>query len=161
LARFETKIKDNAPQFLEKGEELRAVIVARPRGWTQSNASAGGGFGAGLVGGTIGGKKQQKNIGSAEEAGFELPNPMALGVTNRRLVAFEISSPIGLGIGGNVKGLKSAVPLSQVDEIEVKRLAAGKTVTVTINGSSFKLEAGAGANAKGLAEALEQARAAA
>ena len=107
----------------------------------------------------IGGKKQQENIGSAEDAGFELPDPMALAVTQRRLVALEISAPVGLGIGGKVKGLKSAVPLSQVDGIEVKRLAAGKTVTVTINGSSFKLEAGAGANAKGLVEALEQAKA--
>ena len=159
MARFETKIKDRAPAFLEEGEELLAAIVARPRGWTQSNASAGGGLAAGLVGGAIGGKKQQKNIGSAEDAGFELPDPMALGVTNRRLVAFEISAPIGLGIGGSVKGLKSAVPLDQVEDIEVKRLAAGKTVTVTLNGSSFKLESGPGANAKGLVEALDQARA--
>ena len=161
MARFETKLKDSAPAFLEDGEELVAAIIARPRGWTQSNASPGGGLGAGLVGGAIGGRKQKENIGSAEDAGFELPNPMALGVTNRRLVAFEISAPVGLGIGGNIKGLKSAVPVGQVDEIEVKRLAAGKTVTVTINGSSFKLEAGPGADAKGLAAALEQARAAA
>ena len=53
----------------------------------------------------------------------------------------------------------SAVPLSDVDSIEVKRLAVGKTVTVTVRGVPFKLEVGAGANAKGVAQALEQAKA--
>jgi hypothetical protein len=40
----------------------------------------------------------------------------------------------------------------------VKRLAAGKTVTVTVRGNPFVLEVGAGGNAKGIAEALERAR---
>ena len=46
-----------------------------------------------------------------------------------------------------------------VDSIEVKRLAVGKTVTVTVRGTPFVLEVGAGANAKGVAEAFEQAKA--
>ena len=57
-----------------------------------------------------------------------------------------------------VEGLVSAVPLSDVDSIEVKRLASGKTVTVTVRGDPFVLEVGAGGNAKGVAEALERAR---
>ncbi len=40
----------------------------------------------------------------------------------------------------------------------MKRLAAGKTVTVTVRGNPFVLEVGAGGNAKGIAEALERAR---
>ena len=84
---------------------------------------------------------------------------MALAVTQRRLIAFKISSPIGLGIGGDVKELVSAVPLSDVDDIKVKRLAVGKTMTVTVRGSEFMLEVGAGANASGVAEAFENARA--
>ena len=59
-----------------------------------------------------------------------------------------------------VKELVSAVPISEVDSIEVKRLAAGKTITVTVRGVPFVLEAGAGADAKGVAEALEPAKAA-
>jgi antitoxin (DNA-binding transcriptional repressor) of toxin-antitoxin stability system len=43
----------------------------------------------------------------------------------------------------------------------VKRLAAGKTITVTVRGVPFVLEVGAGANAKGVAEAFERAKAAA
>jgi hypothetical protein len=53
------------------------------------------------------------------------------------------------------------VPLSDVDSIEVKRLAAGKTITVSVRGNEFKLEAGAGANANGVAEAFAQQKAAA
>jgi hypothetical protein len=125
------------------------------------DASAGGGALAGAVGGHIGGKKQQQNIAAAEDAGFELASPMALAVTSRRLLSLKISSPIGMGIGGDVKELVSAVPLSEVDSIELKRLAVGKTVTVTVRGTPFVLEVGAGANAKGVAEAFESARASA
>jgi hypothetical protein len=158
MARAEAKIKDGAAPYLESGEEVLAAMVARPRGWTQQSASPGGGAAAGLIGGAIGGKKQQANIGAAEESGFEITSPMALAVTNRRLLSLKISSPVGLGIGGDVKELVSSAPLSEVDSIEVKRLAVGKTVTVTVRGTPFALEVGAGANAKGVAEAFEQAK---
>jgi hypothetical protein len=158
MARAEAKIKDGAAPFLEPGEEVLAAIVARPRGWTQSNASAGGGAAAGVIGGMVGGKKQQDNIGAAEDSGFEIASPMALAVTNRRLLSLKISTPVGLGIGGDVKELVSAAPLSDVDSIELKRLAVGKTVTVSVCGTPFVLEVGAGANTKGVTEAFEQAK---
>lgn len=161
MARFETKIKEGASEFLDQGEDVLAALVARPRGWTQARASAGGGVPAALIGGAIGNKKQRRSVEAAEAGGFPLPNPMALAVTQRRLLAFEIASPIGLGIGGKVKRLVSAVPLAEVDSIEVKRLAVGKTVTVSVRGSAFVLEVGAGANAGGLAEAFERAKTAA
>lgn len=159
MARAEAKIKEGAAPYLEQSEQVLAAIVARPRGWTQAGASAGGGVAAGLIGGAIGGKKQQKNIDAAEDAGFEITSPMALAVTDRRVICFKISSPVGLGIGGDVKELVSAAPLSEVDSIEVKRLAVGKTVTVTVRGTPFVLEVGAGANAKGVAEEFERAKA--
>ena len=161
MARAEAKIKDGAAPFLEPGEEVLAAMVARPRGWTQSTASPGGGAVAGVVGGMMGGKKQQNNIGAAEESGFEIASPMALAVTNKRLLSLKISNPVGLGIGGDVKELVSSAPLGDVDSIELKRLAVGKTVTVTVRGTPFVLEVGAGANAKGVAESFEQAKAAA
>ena len=161
MARFETKIKEGAAEFLDGDEEVLAAAVARPRGWTQSNASAGGGAAAGIIGGTIGGKKQQKNVDAAEQSGFEITSPMALAVTQRRLLCLSIASPIGLGMGGKVKGLHSSVPLGEVDSIEIKRLAVGKTVTVTVRGVPIVLEVGAGANANGVAEEFERAKAAA
>jgi hypothetical protein len=159
MARAEAKIKDGAAPYLEQGEEVLAAIVARPRGWTQSAASPGGGAAAGLIGGAIGGKKQQQNIEAADESGFEITSPMALAVTDRRLLSLKISNPVGLGIGGDVKELVSAAPLGDVDSIEVKRLAVGKTVTVTVRGTPFVLEVGAGANAKGVADEFERAKA--
>jgi hypothetical protein len=161
MARAEAKIKDGAAPFLESGEEVLAAMVARPRGWTQSAASPGGGAVAGAIGGMLGGKKQQQNIDAAQDAGFELASPMALAVTNRRVLSLKISNPVGLGIGGDVKELVSAAPLGEVDSIELKRLAVGKTVTVTVRGTPFVLEVGAGANAKGVAEEFERAKAAA
>lgn len=161
MARAEAKIKDGAAPFLEPGEEVLAAIVARPRGWTQSNASAGGGAVAGAIGGALGGEKQQDNIAAAEDSGFEIASPMALAVTTQRVLSLKISNPVGLGIGGDVKELVSAAPLSDVDSIELKRLAVGKTVTVTVRRTPFALEVGAGANAKGVAESFEQAKQAA
>jgi hypothetical protein len=158
MARSEAKIKEGAAPFLEDGEEILAAIVARPRGWTQAGASAGGGAAAGLIGGALGGKKQKQNVEAAQESGFELASPMALAVTQQRLLSLAVTAPIGLGIGTKVKELVSAVPVGEVDSIEVKRLAVGKTVTVTIRGVPFVLEVGAGADAKGVAEALERAK---
>jgi hypothetical protein len=158
MARAEAKIKDGAAPFLEPGEEVLAAIVARPRGWTQSNASPGGGAVAGAIGGMLGGKKQQENIAAAQDSGFEIASPMALAVTNRRVLSLKISNPVGLGIGGDVKELVSSAPLGEVDSIESKRLAVGKTVTVTVRGSEFVLEVGAGANVKGVTESFAQAK---
>ena len=158
MARAEAKIKDGAAPFLEPGEDVLAAIVARPRGWTQSNASAGGGAVAGAVGGVLGTKKQQDNMAAAEDSGFEIASPMGLAVTNQRVLSLKISNPVGLGIGGDVKELVSAAPLSDVDSIELKRLPVGRTVTITVRGTPFVLEVGAGANAKGVAESFEQAK---
>src|SRR3954447_27024883 len=159
MGRSDAKIKEGAVPFLEQGEEVIAAFVARPRGWTQSSASPGGGAVAGMIGGAIGGKQQHQATAGARDAGFQLASPMALAITPRRLVSLKVTAPVGLGIGMKVQELLSAVPLSDVDSIEVKRLAVGKTVTVTIRGVSFTLEAGAGADAKGVADALERAKA--
>jgi hypothetical protein len=96
--------------------------------------------------------KQQAEAG--ETGGLQLANPMALALTESRLIVLEISTPIALGKGGDVKRLVSAVPLTDVDAIEVKRLLVGKVVHVSVRGVSIKLEAGAGADARGLAEAF-------
>ena len=105
--------------------------------------------------------KQKQNVDAARESGFELASPMALAVTARRLLSLKVTAPVGMGIGMKVQELVSAVPVSEVDSIEVKRLAMGKTVTVTVRGVPFVLEVGAGADAKGVADALERVKAAA
>ncbi|HEX2085822.1 MAG TPA: hypothetical protein VHF89_09080 [Solirubrobacteraceae bacterium] len=142
----EEKIAEGARPYLDEGEEILAAFVARPRGWTQSVAGARG----------LGRRQQAKAHEGAEAAEFELASPMALAITPRRLLSLELgTAAVG---AGEVKRLVSAAPLAEVDSIKVKRLLMGKVVTVTVHGQEFKLEAGAGANAKGLAEAFERER---
>lgn len=144
----EDKIKEGAQPFLEPGEEVLAAFVARPRGWTQKTA-----------GSMVVGARQARQAGEAAgKAGFELASPMALAVTQRRLLSMGMGAQVGMGVGGGVKELLSAVPLSEVDSIKVKRLLIGKVVEVGVRGQTFKLEVGAGANANGLAEAFERSR---
>jgi hypothetical protein len=152
---YERKIKEGAQPFLEDGEEILASFVARPRGWTQSSA---GQAGPGALAAELGMAKQRQAHEAGEAAEFRLASPMALALTQRRLLVIEIGS-IGLGIGGKVKRIVSASPLADVDSIEIKRLAIGKVVTVTVRGTPIKLEANALADAKGLASAFERAKA--
>jgi len=147
----EEKVREGAKTFLEDGEESLAAFVARPRGWTQQHAGVGG----------IGRGQAAKAAAGAEAAGFALASPMALAITHKRLLSLEMGAQAGMGLGGGVKGLAGEAPLEAVDSIEVKRLLMGKVVKVTVRGHEFKLEAGAGANVKGVTEAFEQRRAAA
>jgi hypothetical protein len=149
---YEDKIKRQAEPFLEPGEQVLAAIIAQPRGMTRARAG-------GLGPSAIGGRKVKQQRAAAESTGLELTSPMALAVTGSRLVVLGISAPIAMGKGGDVKGFVSAVPLAEVDSIEVKRLPVGKVVIVSVRGVAMKLEAGAGADAKGLALAFEQASA--
>jgi hypothetical protein len=84
----------------------------------------------------------------------------ALALTGSRLLVLSVSQPIAMGKGGDVKELVSAAPLADVESIEVRRLLVGKTVTVTVRGVSIRLEAGAGADARGLAEEFARAKSA-
>ena len=158
MARSEAKIKEGAAAFLEPGEEVLAAVVARPRGWTQQSASPGGGVVAGN--GRRRHRRQEAEAEHRRRAGVRLRarEPDGPGGHASAPPSLKVTAPVGLGIGMKVEGLVSAVPLSDVDSIEVKRLAAGKTVTLTVRGNPFALEVGAGGNAKGVGEALERAR---
>ena len=150
----EKKVKEEMGPFLDEGEEVRAVLIARPRGWTTSMA---GGHTLG-VGQAIGGRKQQKAHSGAEEAGIKLASPGALVLTQKRLLTVQTGEALGMGMGGSVKEVLSAVPVTDVDSFKVKRLLLGYVVTLTVRGSEFKLEANAAAGAKPMAEALERAK---
>jgi hypothetical protein len=133
------KIKDGAAAFVEPGEEVLAGIVAaaRTKGVWQISGTAA--------------------VGSAQ---LVIVSPMGFAITDRRLLTLEITYPWGLGIGGTVKGLLSAVPIEDVARIEVRRLLIGKTIAITDHaGAWFKLEAGAGADAASLVTAFERANA--
>lgn len=149
MARAEQWITEGAAPFLEPGEEVLAALVAAPRGYTQSVA---GGLG-------IGDKQQGRAADAADQAGMRLEAPMALALTSKRLLALAINNPVGMGVSGKVKDVLSAVPIGEVDSIEVKRLLVGSRITLTVRGVSMKLEAGRGARAKPLAEAFDRLKA--
>ena len=149
---YEDKIKEQAGPYLQPGERVLAAFIARPRGAMQART--------GLAGSIIGGRKVGQQRRAAEAAGLELASPMALTLTDRRLLVLRVSPPIAMGKGGDVKELVSEAPLADVDSIDVKRLLAGKVVTVTVRGTSFKLEVGAGMDTKGVADGLALAKAA-
>jgi hypothetical protein len=156
MSKHEQKIKDGAQPFLEEGEEILAALIARPRGWTQASA---GSAGPGMLASELGLRKKKQQEDAGEQAGLQLASPMALAITPRRLLVFKTSSPIGMGVGGEIQELVSEAPLSDVDSIELKRLLVGKIVKLRVRGTEIKLEVNAAANAKGLVEAFEGAKA--
>ena len=153
MSSYEDKIKEQARSYLQPGEQILAAMIARTRG--ASMASAGN-----LAGNVIGGRKVVQQRRAAEDAGLKLTSPMALAMTDQRLLVLKISPVIGMGKGGDVKELVSDVPLSDVDSIQIKRLLIGKVVTVTVRGTPVKLEADATGDAKGMADGLARAKSA-
>ena len=129
---YEDKIKQQAQPYLEAGEQVIAGFIAQPRGATTA------GYG-GLGPGSVGGMKISRQNRAAQDAGLKLAIPMALAVTNSRLLVFRTSKPIAMGKGGDVKDLISAVPLDDVDSIETKRLLVGTIVIVTVRGVAIEL----------------------
>jgi hypothetical protein len=148
---YEDKIKEQAGPYLQPGERVLAAFIARPRGATQAGVG-------GLAGSIIGGRKAAQQSRAAKDAGLQLTSPMALALTDKRLLVLRVSAPIAMGKGGDVKDLVSEAPLTDVDSIDVKRLLAGKVVTVTVRGTPVKLEVGAGTDTKGMADGLALAK---
>lgn len=142
MARAEEWVTEGAAPFLEPGEQVLVAIVAAPRGHTQAVAGVQ----------ELGERQRDRVAGAAAEAGIRVEAPMALALTPKRLLALSISNPVGMGVSGKVKGVLSSVAIADVDAIEVKRLLMGSRVTVTVRGAAIKLETGAGARSKPLAE---------
>jgi hypothetical protein len=142
------KVASGAEQYLEPGEQVVAAMVAAARGHTQAMAGS-------LALGT---HQTGKAHAAAREAGLVIASPMGVVLTQRRLLTLKIGAPIGLGIGGAVKELMSAVPIAEIDGVDVKRLALGFKITLRVRGSEVTLEANAAAGAKDFAAALEAAR---
>ncbi len=147
---YEDKIKEQAREHIDADERVLAALIVQPRDATMAKVG-------GVAPGATGGREIERERRAAEQGGLRLTTPMALAPTDSRLLVLKVNRPIAMGKGGYVKELVSAVPLSEVDSIEVKRLLVGKLVTVTVRRSAVKLEAGPGSNTKGLAEEFARA----
>ncbi len=151
-SKYTDKYREQAAEYLEDGEQVLSACIAQPKGRTLA-AVSGGGIAREM------GLRQQNNASAAgEQAGLLVEGPMAIAVTDRRLMTFKISAPV-LGRGGNIKELLSAIPLSAVDAWEYKKFGMREKTTITVGGTPVALEGAAGG--KELHAAYEQARGAA
>ena len=134
-------------------EQILAAAFAKPRGAT--TAAAGGGVIASEIGAQWAGRQRK----GADAAGIELGNPGAIAVTPTTLLTLAVK----VGFTGQIKEVTevlSAVPLAEVDSLEVKRMGLAGVMEIEARGGSFKLE-GKAADMKELAEVFARARASA
>jgi hypothetical protein len=155
MSKQESKIIDGVRPHLAPGEEPLVAIVAQPKGTTKAIAGAGA---LGAAGAVLGGGERRDAHDAAAGAGLVLASPCAVVLTSQRLLTARIGAPIGLGLGGKFKEVLSAVPLSQVTGIEVKKVALRQNITLHVSGQTINLEANAAANAKSLADTLQTLR---
>jgi hypothetical protein len=155
-SRYEEKLKEGAKPYLQPGEEILAAFICQPRGQLQAR-SAGPNLIATTVVRQLGARRLREAHASAEQAGLVVSAPMVLAVTQRRLLTLKISIPM-MGRGGEVRELLSAVPLTEVDSIEVRRFGLNRRISVVVRGVAVLLEGAIGASE--LLDAFNAARAA-
>lgn len=101
-----------------------------------------------------------KAYAAAGDAGLTIASPMGLVITSQRVITLKIGMIIGLGIGGSVKGLLSALPLTEIGSIETHRVGLSKVIELTVEGVGVTLEASNNADVDGLIASYTAARAA-
>lgn len=149
MSGIEAKFAEGVKPFLDDGEQVLVSCIAQSRGQTRAVVS-------GLkFTGQLG-----KNMQAAKDGEVVVENPMALVLTNRRVLTVKIGMPIGLGIGGKVKEVMTALPISDVDSIESNRFALRQNISLTVHGVEIKLETNAKASAGELAERFTELKAA-
>jgi hypothetical protein len=146
-------------QFLEPGERALAALTAQAKGVSQARGTASG------IGGVAGaavsskfGKKPAQEHASAADVGLDISTPMALVLTDRRLLTLRTGTAIGMGMGGGIKSLLSAVPVSDVESIETSRFALVKRMELTVRGIVINLETNAGGSTEEFADAFRGLR---
>lgn len=144
----EKKFAEGVREYLAPGETVLASCIAQALGYSRLVIS----------GASLGREEVAQSSGAAAAGELRVANPMALVLTDRRLLTVRISTPIGLGIGGNVKEVLTSIPLGEIDSIEVRRIALRQNISLRVRGVEVPLETNAKANAKGVAEAFERMR---
>jgi hypothetical protein len=148
---MEQKIIGGVRPLLEPGEEPLVALIAQPKGTTKGNVGRSV-LGAG--GGSMGAGERRGAEQAAAGAELVLSAPCALVLTPQRLLSVKIGAPIGMGLGGKVKEVLSAVPVSEVDGIDVRKIAMRQNITLRTRGQTIELEANAAASGAEMAEAL-------
>jgi hypothetical protein len=147
---FDKAMKKSIEPYMGEGEELRSVIIVQGKGMAKAFV-AGGAIGAAAIGAMRDRKGAKEGNGGGE---IELSNKMGMAITSQRLLIFKAGGAMTL----SAKEMLSAVPMHEVDSIEIGKGMLTKPVTITVNGSSFQVEAPKAANTKEFVAAYETAR---
>jgi hypothetical protein len=144
-------IKGLVQPLLEPGEIVLGAMIAAAKGRTTQ--MSGGGVAVALIGDS----QVRKVAENAKAAGLVVHSPMALVITQGRLLTVKIKIS-AMGAVTEVKSVMSAVPLRDISSFEVKRFGLGGILTITpVGGGPIKLECRVGL-ARELATAFESAK---
>jgi hypothetical protein len=152
---FDKAMTKSIQGYLEPGEELLNATIVQGKGLAKF-ALAGGVVGA-MAAASSRDKKSAAAAADAPEGAVQLSSKMGIGITNRRLLLFKAGGAMTL----SAKELLTAVPIADVDAIDVSKGVVTKPITLTVRGDAFQVEAPRAANTDKLVAAFEQAKAAA
>jgi len=149
---FDKAMTKSIQGYLEPGEELLNATIVQGKGLAKM-AIAGGVVGAMAVAA----RRDRKSASAAADApddAVQLSSKMGIGITTRRLLIFKAGGAVTL----SAKELLTAVPIADVDSIEVSKGVVTKPIVLTIRGEPFQVEAPRAANTDKLVSAFQQAK---
>jgi hypothetical protein len=150
---FDKAMTKSIQGYLEPGEELLNATIVQGKGLAKM-ALAGGVVGAMAVAAHRD-RKSAATASDAPDGSVQLSSKMGIGITTRRLLIFKAGGAVTL----SAKELLTAVPIGDVDSIEVSKGVVTKPIVLTVRGESFQVEAPRAANTDKLVSAFEQAKA--
>jgi hypothetical protein len=145
---FDKAMKKSIEPYLEAGEEPLGVLIVQGKGMTKAMLAGG------VVGSSIVGSRKDKNS-AASEAGVQLASKMGLAVTSRRLLIFKAGGAMTL----KAQELITAIPIADIDSIEVGKGMMSKPITITVRGEQHVVEAPKAAKTSDLTDAFSRAKA--
>jgi hypothetical protein len=151
---FDKAMTKSIGAYLEPGEELLNATIVQGKGLGKV-ALAGGVFGAMAVASSRD-RKAREAEAEGEAPEVKLSSKMGIGITTQRLLVFRAGGSMTL----SAKELLTAIPIVDVDRIDIGKGVVTKPVTLTIRGESFQVEAPRAANTDKLLEAFAQAKSA-
>jgi hypothetical protein len=146
---FDKAMTKSIEAYLQPGEELLNATIVQGKGLGKV-ALAGGVFTAMAVA-----SSRDRKAAASEDAGeVKLASKMGIGITTQRLLLFKAGGSMTL----SAKELLTAVPIADVDAIEVGKGVVTKPVTLVVRGEAFQVEAPRAANTDKLLGAFAQAK---
>ena len=149
---FDKAMTKSIGAYLQPGEELLNATIVQGKGLGKV-ALAGGVFGAMAVASSRD-KKARQAEADGEAPEVKLSSKMGIGITTQRLLVFKAGGSMTL----SAKELLTALPIADVENIEVGKGVVTKPITLTIRGESFHVEAPRAANTDKLLAAFAQAK---